>query len=78
MVSQGALLKTSGIVYSVHHPAGLHDAATWDAGFGYLVTYRAAPVVNGEWTNYEPAPDRVPRRRTVTAGRTRRPRSRRT
>ena len=56
MVSQQALLKTSGIVYSVHHPAGLHDAASWDAGFGYLVTTGAAPVVNGEWTNYEPAP----------------------
>lgn len=56
MVSQGALLKVSGVVYSVHHPAGLHDAASWDTGFGYLVTTGAAPVVNGEWTNYEPAP----------------------
>jgi hypothetical protein len=57
MVSQGALLKVSRVVYSVHHPAGPHDAASWDAGFGYLVTTGAAPVVNGEWTNYEPAPD---------------------
>jgi hypothetical protein len=56
MAGQGALLKVSGVVYSVHHPAGLHDAASWDAGFGYLVTTGAAPVVNGEWTNYEPAP----------------------
>jgi cellulase (glycosyl hydrolase family 5) len=56
MVSQGALLKVSGVVYSVHHPAGPHDAASWDAGFGYLVTTGAAPVVSGEWTNYEPAP----------------------
>src|SRR5689334_20751026 len=56
MVSQGALLKVSGVVYSVHHPAGAHDAASWDAGFGYLVTAGAAPVVDGEWTNYEPAP----------------------
>jgi hypothetical protein len=56
MVSQGALLKVSGVVYSVHHPAGLHDAASWEAGFGYLATTGAAPVVNGEWTNYEPAP----------------------
>ena len=56
MVSQGALLKVSGVVYSVHHPAGPHDAASWDAGFGYLVTTGAAPVVDGEWTNYEPAP----------------------
>jgi hypothetical protein len=56
MVSQGALLKTSGVVYSLHHPAGPHDAASWDADFGYLVTTGAAPVVDGEWTNYEPAP----------------------
>ena len=56
MVSQGALLKVSGVVYSVHHPAGPHDAASWDADFGYLVTTGVAPVVDGEWTNYEPAP----------------------
>ena len=60
MVSQGALLKTSGVVYSLHHPAGPHDASTWDAEFGYLVTTGAAPVVNGEWTNYEPAPTAGP------------------
>jgi hypothetical protein len=60
MVSQGALLKVSGVVYSVHHPAGPHDAASWDAGFGYLVTTGAAPVVSGEWTNYEPAPSPGP------------------
>jgi Cellulase (glycosyl hydrolase family 5) len=58
MVSQGARLKVSGVVYSVHHPAGPHDAPSWDADFGYLVTTGAAPVVDGEWTNYEPA--RVP------------------
>ena len=55
MVSQGALLKTSGVVYSLHHPAGPHNGASWDADFGYLVSTGAAPVVNGEWTNYEPA-----------------------
>jgi Cellulase (glycosyl hydrolase family 5) len=55
MASNGALLKTSGVVYSLHHPAGPHDASAWDAGFGYLVTTGAAPVVDGEWTNYEPA-----------------------
>jgi Cellulase (glycosyl hydrolase family 5) len=60
MVSHGALLKTSGVVYSLHHPAGPHDASSWDADFGYLVTTGAAPVVNGEWTNYEPAPVRGP------------------
>ncbi len=56
MVSQGALLQVSGVVYALHHPAGPHDASTWDADFGYLVTTGAAPVVDGEWTNYEPAP----------------------
>jgi len=56
MVSHHAGLKTSGVVYSVHHPAGPHDAASWDADFGYLVTTGAGPVVDGEWTNYEPAP----------------------
>ena len=56
MVSQGALLKTSGVVYALHHPAGLHDPAAWDADFGYLVNTGVAPVVDGEWTNYEPAP----------------------
>jgi hypothetical protein len=60
MVGQGALLKVSGVVYSVHHPAGPHDAASWDAGFGYLVATGAAPVVSGEWTNYEPALARGP------------------
>ncbi len=58
MVSHGALLKTSGVVYAVHHPAGPHDAAAWDADFGYLVDTGVAPVVDGEWTNYEPAPTR--------------------
>jgi hypothetical protein len=56
LVSHGARLKVSGVVYSVHHPAGLHDASSWNADFGYLVTTGVAPVVNGEWTNYEPAP----------------------
>lgn len=59
MVSQGALLKVSGVVYALHHPAGLHDTAAWDADFGYLVTTGVAPVVDGEWTNYEPAPSPV-------------------
>ncbi len=56
MISQGARLNVSGVVYSVHHPACPHDAAAWNADFGYLVTTGAAPVVDGEWTNYEPAP----------------------
>ncbi len=56
MVSQHAQLKVSGVVYAVHHPAGPHDPASWDADFGYLITMGIAPVVDGEWTNYEPAP----------------------
>jgi hypothetical protein len=59
MVSQGALLKTSGVVYALHHPAGPHNRAAWDTDFGYLVTTGVAPVVDGEWTNYEPAPTPV-------------------
>jgi hypothetical protein len=62
MVTQGALLRTSGVVYAVHHPAGPQDTAGWNADFGYLVTTGAAPVVDGEWTNYEPVPTAGPTR----------------
>ena len=31
--------------------------AAWNAAFGYLVEDDIAPVVNGEFTNYEPLPD---------------------
>ena len=56
MVRNGAVLKVSGVVYAVHHPAGSKDRATWEADFGYLVRRGIAPVVVGEWTNYEPTP----------------------
>ncbi len=56
MVREGAVLKVSGVVYDVHHPAGPHDSSGWYADFGYLITDGIAPVVDGEWTNYEPAP----------------------
>jgi hypothetical protein len=56
MVSNDAVLHVSGVVYAVHHPAGPRNAATWDADFGYLVRTGVAPVVVGEWTNYEPVP----------------------
>jgi Cellulase (glycosyl hydrolase family 5) len=56
MVQQHALLKVSGVVYALHHPAGPQDPASWSADFGYLITTGVAPVVDGEWTNYEPAP----------------------
>jgi Cellulase (glycosyl hydrolase family 5) len=56
MVQQHAVLNVSGVVYAVHHPAGPADTASWDADFGYLVTTGVAPVVDGEWTNYEPPP----------------------
>ena len=60
MVQQQALLNVSNVVYAVHHPAGPADAASWDADFGYLVRTGVAPVVDGEWTNYEPAPTASP------------------
>jgi hypothetical protein len=56
MVSNGAQLSVSNVVYAVHHPQAPHDQASWDADFGYLVNDGIAPVVEGEWTNYEPAP----------------------
>jgi len=56
MVQAGALLNVSGVVYAVHHPAGQPDPASWNADFGYLVNTGVAPVVDGEWTNYEPTP----------------------
>jgi hypothetical protein len=56
MVQQHALLNVSGVVYALHHPAGQPGPTAWNDDFGYLVTDRVAPVVDGEWTNYEPAP----------------------
>jgi hypothetical protein len=61
MVQQHALLHVSGVVYALHHPAGQPGPTAWDDDFGYLVTDRVAPVVDGEWTNYEPAPTASPR-----------------
>jgi len=60
MVQEQALLNVSNVVYAVHHPAGPADAASWDADFGYLVRTGVAPVVDGEWTNYEPQPTTSP------------------
>jgi hypothetical protein len=60
MVQQHALLHVSGVVYALHHPAGQPGPTSWDDDFGYLVTDRVAPVVDGEWTNYEPAPTTSP------------------
>jgi len=60
MMRAGALLNVSGVVYAVHHPAAPHDTSGWYADFGYLVTQGIAPVVDGEWTNYEPVPTSGP------------------
>jgi Cellulase (glycosyl hydrolase family 5) len=57
MIRYHALIHVSGVVYSVHHAQGAHDAAAWHAAFGYLVTDGIAPVVDGEFTNYEPHPN---------------------
>jgi Cellulase (glycosyl hydrolase family 5) len=57
MIRYHALIHVSGVVYSIHHAQGAHDPKAWNAAFGYLVTDGIAPVVNGEFTNYEPLPD---------------------
>jgi hypothetical protein len=59
MISEGALLNVGGVVYALHHPAGAHNPAAWDADLGYLLA-AGVPVVDGEWTNYEPAPTAHP------------------
>ena len=60
MMQQHAVLNVSGVVYAVHHPAGQADTASWNADFGYLIIRGVAPVVDGEWTNYEPPPTAYP------------------
>ena len=57
MIRYHALIHVSGVVYSIHHAQGDHNAAAWNAAFGFLVEDGIAPVVNGEFTNYEPLPD---------------------
>ncbi len=57
MIKYHALIHVSGVVYAIHHAQGDHDAQAWNAAFGYLVTDGIAPVVEGEFTNYEPPPD---------------------
>ena len=55
METQNALITgVSGVVYAIHHPAGPHDVLNWYRDFGYLIDTGAAPVVDGEWTNYAP------------------------
>ena len=60
MVQEHAVLHTSGVVYAVHHPAGRADTGSWVDDYGYLITDHIGPVVEGEWTNYEPAPTSGP------------------
>ena len=57
MIRYHALIHVSGVVYAIHHAQGQHDVKDWNAAFGYLVTDGIAPVVNGEFTNYEPHPN---------------------
>jgi hypothetical protein len=40
--------------------AGAGQVASWDNDFGYLLRTGVGPVVDGEWTNYEPAPTSYP------------------
>jgi hypothetical protein len=56
MPEAGALLTVKGVVYAVHHPGGDPDLGSWQDDFGFLVAEGIAPVVDGEWTNYEPSP----------------------
>jgi hypothetical protein len=56
IVRHHALLHVSGVVYAVHHPLGPEEGVGWYSDFGYLVETGAAPVVEGEFTNYEPKP----------------------
>jgi hypothetical protein len=57
MERDGGLLTSVGpVVYALHHPAGLHIRFFWFIDFGYLINLHIAPVVDGEWTNYEPTP----------------------
>jgi Cellulase (glycosyl hydrolase family 5) len=57
MIRYHALIHVSDVVYSIHHAQGAHDVQAWNTAFGYLVEEGIAPVVNGEFTNYEPAPN---------------------
>jgi hypothetical protein len=57
MIRYHALIHVSGVVYSIHHAQGPHDVQAWNAAFGYLVEQGIAPVINGEFTNYEPLPN---------------------
>jgi hypothetical protein len=50
----GGLLTSPNVVYAIHHPQGGHNTASWYLDFGYLINTGAAPVVDGEWTNYRP------------------------
>ncbi len=58
LVSEGAVIHVSGVVYANHHTIGAINPGVWYAEFGYLVATGVGPVVEGEWTNYEPYPHR--------------------
>jgi len=57
MLRYHAQIHVSGVVYAIHHDPGAHDVQAWNANFGYLVADGIAPVVEGEFTNYEPPPN---------------------
>ena len=76
MIHYHALIHVSGVVYAIHHAQGAHDVPVWNSAFGYLVEDHIAPVVSGEFTNYEPPPDSGTTPSPVTAGATLPPRFR--
>jgi Cellulase (glycosyl hydrolase family 5) len=56
MAREHAVIHVSGVVYAMHHTIGAINPDVWYAEFGYIVATGIGPVVLGEWTNYEPAP----------------------
>jgi hypothetical protein len=59
MLPNYKITKVSNLVYAIHHPEapmqGPDGPAYWGAAYGYLLGQGYA-VVEGEWTNHEPAP----------------------
>jgi hypothetical protein len=53
--------RPQGVGWSWSRLRASSTARAWFAAFGYLINDRIAPVVDGEWTNYEPARASVPK-----------------
>ena len=64
MMRAGALLKVSGMCLRAP-PGALHDSSRLGRRLRLPSYHGIAPVVDGEWTNYEPRRPRVPRCRPL-------------